>query len=494
MQHEQSNTQNNQELEPKPLFVGQINEEYIVKFRELMQDLSAGYESDLEKNNGDISCICNYNYFDFESTDLSDDGKLLTPESWIDTDIRGRCIEIVNHALKLAGYGEYLTHNQTELIEAHNICCSVNYYDNRMANQGFHQDSYGRELFVLLIYLDPVHGPEVKLKTSKEFQARMNYISKKEFMPKCFLTKVRELHEYAINQHGITIKWTGGTAELNENSVEWITPVNGPGGIVGFLDEMIIHATPHIGHRESNCQLLLEILEEMTDNKKKEWSISELKAITFLENTIQGIIKIDDNPISIYELQGIIEPNKQALAILGELYNRLGEFEGVGKLLLNILDLMRDTKEEILSTKELEVVQLLQKIISQENEHYLSINELYRKIVELQDGEDEELTRAINKILNKLYYKLGKLEIQAYANYDNSLLGLLGTSEHTIYKNSNTPGTVVTYHHTKSNQRRLSVKLNEGIPPLPQPTDDVKPSEKRSFLRVWVTAIKKKGD
>ncbi|OJW66765.1 MAG: hypothetical protein BGO68_00305 [Candidatus Amoebophilus sp. 36-38] len=321
----------------KALFVGKTDQdEYGDKFQTLMGQLSIKHEEAQSKQKqalGLVTCT-NYDYYNDrheytkeEYPTILKDRRL--PREWV-SDMRDGCIEIANHALELSGYAKYLRKKAKDFTDAgYNICCSINYYHNRTENNvGMHQDSLGIELFVLLIYLPTVEGPEVKLKSESQFNERIQAISDRKLMPKFFIEDVKGLYEGIKANKDSLIEWDECPPEFrkrfSEGKIEWIETVPGPGGIVGFVDELMIHSTPLEGRRASNITLLLRILGEM--KTKYNGKDKELRTVSFLETAIQKInAKKEEEKyyISIDELKNIID--EQDEEILNELYKRAGE-------------------------------------------------------------------------------------------------------------------------------------------------------------------------
>lgn len=371
-------TSNNQEF--PSLFVGQLTNS--TAFQTLMGQLSSKFLETyyyLTDISNVTCCISNYDYYDnnTEYTPKEYKNMLLETSPWAQN-MRNASIGMVNQALELAGYGQYLRKFKDELTKDHNICCSINYYHDRTGAVGFHQDSFGRELFVLLIYLDEVHGPEWKLKDKKQFNLRMGEISTKGLMPGCFISEVQGLYEHV--------------ASTNDGTVNWIDRVPGPGGIVGFVDELMVHSTPHIQRRLPNSVVLLKVLNDM----KQKYSSD---------------------------------------------------------------------------TGKIEAIEFWKQIIEKITDHYITIDELNRG----QFGPTEA------EMLKELYDELGQLEKN---RTDGDFV--LGSSGHDMYQGNSTDTTDRTSHHTGSRQRRLSTAIMEGSVPT-----IIGGSGRRSFLRVWVTALPK---
>lgn len=377
-----------------PLFVGQLTNS--TAFQTLMEGLSSKFTETyyyLTNVSNVTCCISNYDYYDnnTEYTPKEYKNMLFETSPWAQS-MRDHSIYIVNQALELAGYGQYLRKFKDELTKDHNICCSINYYHDRTGAAGFHQDSFGRELFVLLIYLDTVHGPELKLKHKIEFDDRIGGITTKQLMPECFIRDVKNLYQGIANSNEGLLEWEGGSVKLKDDSVEWIDLVPGPGGIVGFVDELIVHSTPHTQRRLPNSVVLLKVLNDM----KQKYSSD---------------------------------------------------------------------------TGKIEAIEFWGRIIEKITDHYITIDELNKG----QFGPTEA------EMLKELYDELGQLE-------KNRIGGdlVLGASEHGMYQGNNTNTIDKTYHHTGSRQRRLSTSIMEGSVPT-----IVGGSGRRSFLRVWVTALPK---
>ena len=176
---------------------------------------------------------------------------------------RTKCIEIIDHMLNLSGFEQYLNNevNKLELTKKHDICCCIGYYHNRAGDVKLHQDSLGAELFVSLIYRDSVYGPELKLKEEHQFNERINEIS--GMMPESFILKLKELYHDIEDEENGLVEIKEKKFALHPDLIEWPGRLKGPGGIVAWVDELMIHTTPYMYHRQPNDNLLLNILEEM---------------------------------------------------------------------------------------------------------------------------------------------------------------------------------------------------------------------------------------
>lgn len=445
----------------KALYVGQIQEEKQEDFKSLMKSLSKAYDP---KDVDGRTCII-YDYYNRDNpviTTSTNEHILneIIPPKWADTwasekENKKKCIEIIDHMLNLSGFAQYLNNevNKLELTKNHDICCCITYYNNRAGDVKLHQDSLGAELFVSLIYRDPVYGPELKLKEEHQFNERINQI--KGMMPECFIVKLKELYQDIEDEENGLVEIKEKKFGLHPDLIEWPGRLEGPGGIVAWVDELMIHTTPYMYHRQPNDNLLLNILEEM----KGSWfdwedEDQEIQPLKHLRTVIQKIVEEKGSHyITIYELKDKIgDEDEETKNKLEELYTKVGEYELQGRRLY-------DKYRRLLS-------QYVYEYFPQFNKN--------RSLDILLD--ETEKFRGYKPELIKLKETASKLRILQ----EKGVEVLLGISKHDIYLDGSN------YHSTGFSKRRASIEF-EKDPSLIGAEEGVQ----RSFLRVWIIALPK---
>lgn len=457
-----------------PIVVGQFQGRFQKNFKKLMDQLSQYAIT----NQAELFCICNYDYYKPEIEHQLNES-YQEPPFFIKENktLRIDCIDVINHALELSGYGQYLWDNIKNLTSNHQICCSVNYYHDRTGEVGFHQDSFGIELFVLLVYLDTVDGPEWQLKPVDDFQERIKEIRMKGLMPEKFIADAEKLYHQLIQDESF---------EGRDGSIQWPGEIAGPGGIVGFADELIVHSTPYKEHRPDNSGLLLAILAKMEEENRLN-----NQAIMIVKEQLQSIILKQHLPhyITIDELQRALGAQvylKEALEeVVKELYKRFGKLESnlryfkneITRLEYVVEDLGNWTKIKEQEDRESildDLYELLDDRINRElNEFkgYLPSDHRWIKRINHLQGllniplnmiPKREVDPAI-ELINSLYSQLINLPNQLnelYQEVSSKIDTVLGTSNHDIYTDRSIQKSEKYRKHTRSRARRLSQELH----------------------------------
>jgi len=467
---ENKNTQVDKGL--KALYIGQIEKNTQEGFKKLMESLSKSYES----SEGDGTTCMIYNYYDKKQnigvTSANEHIlKDIQPAQWAQVWAKEEkntkaCIEAIEHMLDLSGFKQYLDKEQNKigLTTNHDICCCITYYHNRAGDVKFHQDSLGAELFVSLIYNDSVYGPELKLKEKNQFEQRLKDIEK--MMPVCFITTLKDLYEKVQKENNDVVEINKTILALDPSLIEWPGLLQGPGGIVAWVDELMVHTTPYMNHRQPNGTLLLEIIEKM-ESKEFEWKDKEpdIKYIKYVGNIIQEINKDEKNNhyITIYELKDKIKENKEAEEIqkvLNGLYAELAVWELSGRKSYNSYKF------------------LLSKYVNQYNLNF-NIN---RSLDDLLNGSDQFKPEGDSDQQEDLK-KLQEASIKLKNLKKKGVEVLLSVSKHEIYgENSEYPK----FDSTGFSKRRASIEFDKK-----ESLIGAEEGKQRSFLRVWVIALPK---
>jgi hypothetical protein len=316
----------------KALYVGQIEEgENRDKFKHLMDSLSEAYGKYKGKKGDGDTCII-YNYYDTtkEVTENNANEHIfegIEPAEWAklwreDDSNKESCREIINYVLDLSEFGKYLKDKQKDLESEHDICCCVTYYHNRTGSISFHQDSLGAELFVSLIYRDPVYGPELKLKQKSQFKKRIDDI--RHMMPSCFITELEGLHENVQNKNNHLVIVDKEEKELNPNMIEWPGRLEKAGGIVGWVDELFIHTTPYMHRRKANGAFLLKVLDYIKD-KNLVISLDKEQLIRAVDKLKEIVVeKAKENHYIITGELWVKEQDEASKKVLDKLSELLG--------------------------------------------------------------------------------------------------------------------------------------------------------------------------
>ena len=160
--------------------------------------------------------------------------------------------EIVSNTLTTmenAGQLAYLRESGLLADKSWEIVVEIHYYRDRLASQTkLHKDTLGQTLFVNLNYVnaEPIQGPEFiinpELGGKTLEKTYLQYMADK--LPKEFIDDVQAVKTYS-----------GDPTEIGMSEIPAY-------GVVSFVDELIHHKTPTMGHRKANSGYISRALEK----------------------------------------------------------------------------------------------------------------------------------------------------------------------------------------------------------------------------------------
>lgn len=332
----------------------------------------------------------------------------------------------VMNTLRSSGQLAYIEHNNL-INEEWRIIVDVDFYYQRPAKSiGFHKDTVGRSLFVNLNFNNEqeIMGPEFIL-NPPGIDKHDQHIATK--LPRVFLDDLVSERQRL-----------GLPSEISNTRI----PAH---GMVSFVDEMIHHTTPFLGHRG-----LTFSPDELTRTAR------ELQTAKRLITLINGTSKAKGNSRDF--LRDYIGLDERQI---GFLFDRvIGDSVPTGYI-----------KTKLLGNPEFEK---MKKLAGYQNNLHL----LQRIAAEDRPFEAGELVQA--GILPQFISFL----IDEYDKHDLSTVSLAGC-EDACDKDIKSEEFPIMPEGMPRLERRMSMDLNEENLPPP-------PAEKRQFFRTWVQAIRRK--
>lgn len=228
-------------VQPK---VNQLIEPDVALQDDLMKKLSKKVEEDDAFSTDQVYHLCSLNLlrssagFEFQliPPEIINHVSLYNGYKLIEDDILLQVIikSLIESSLKLAGQLAYLWYNDLP-NQGWRIYVDVHfYYQRSLEAAGFHRDTVGRTMFVNLNYNNsaPIIGPELLIDLTKYEQ---HYEQVKTSLPPVFLTDIEKLQS------------APDVPNVDPDKIDVLMIPQK--GIVSWVDELVDHSTPYLGHR-----------------------------------------------------------------------------------------------------------------------------------------------------------------------------------------------------------------------------------------------------